>query len=196
MNLPSNPHFRREPAPWIVRFAHLVAAGGHVLDVASGYGRQALFLARAGFRVTAVDRDADALATLAGTGIDTRVADLEDGPWPLAGQRFDGVVVVHYLHRPRCSELVDAVADDGVLLYETFAQGNEAYGRPSNPAFLLAPDELLQRVEGRLRVVAFEQGTVEHYGGTAVVQRIAAVGLARPWPPALAALPDGARGAP
>ncbi len=192
MNLPSNPHFRREPAPWIVRFAHLIAPAGRVLDVAAGYGRQALYLAREGHRVTAVDRDAAALATLAGTGIETRVADLEGDVWPLRGERYDGVVVVHYLHRPRLADVVAAVADDGVLLYETFAQGNEAHGRPSNPAFLLEPGELLRRAEGRLRVVAFEQGEVAHYGGLAVVQRVAAVGLARPWPPRLDQRPEGA----
>ena len=156
-----------------------------MLDVAAGHGRNALFLSARGARVTAVDRDASALATLAGSpGIDTRVADLEQGAWPFTGERFDAIVVVHYLHRALFPHLLAALASDGVLLYETFARGNAAYGKPSNPAFLLAPGELLELARERLTVVAFEQGRIdgEH---PAVVQRLAAVGPERAWPPLL-----------
>ena len=147
-----------------------------------------MHLAAQGLQVLAVDRDAAALATLAGTaGVTTRVLDLEGAAWPLAGERFDAVVGVHYLYRPRFAELLATLEPDGVFIYETFALGNEAYGKPSNPAFLLAEDELLQRLSGPLCVVAFEQGRVERSGATAVVQRVAAVGRARAWPPRLGA---------
>ena len=178
-------HDALAPSRWIERFTALVPPGARVLDVAAGHGRNARHLARRGARVLAVDRDAAALATLQGVaGVDTRVADLEGAHWPLAGERFDGIVVVHYLHRPSLPLLLDALADDGVLLYETFATGNERFGRPSNPAFLLRANELLDVVAQRLTIVAFEQGEI---GGAraAVVQRLAAVGTARGWPPAL-----------
>ena len=132
----------------------------------------------------AVDRDAEALRQLYGVdGATTLQADLEHGTWPFAGRRFDAVVVTRYLHRPRIDDLLATIAADGVLLYETFAQGNEAFGKPSNPNFLLVPDELLDRVRARMRVVAFEQGLTG--SGSAVLQRIAAVGLERAWPPPL-----------
>ncbi len=116
--------------------------------------------------------------------------DLETGTWPLAGQRFDAIVVVNYLHRPLFAHLRAALAPDGVLLYETFATGNEAYGRPANPDFLLRRDELLSLAAappGPLTVVAFEQGLAGDAARRAVVARLAAVGAARAWPPPLAA---------
>ena len=185
-NPASNPHFGLAPSPWIERFAHLVPPGARVLDAAAGHGRHALLFAARGARVTAVDRDAAALATFDVTpGIATRVLDLETGVWPLAGESFDAIVVAHYLHRPALALLVDALAPDGAFLYETFAHGNARYGRPANPDFLLRPYELLDTVRGRLTVVAFEQGIADNHGRTAVVQRIAAVGAGRPWPPML-----------
>lgn len=176
------------PSPWMARFASLVPAGARVLDLAAGSGRHARFLAARGAQVLAVDRDVAALASLDGTrGIKTRVLDLERGTWPLADESFDAIVVVNYLHRPLFAHLRAALAADGVLLYETFARGNEAYGRPSNPDFLLQPDELLTLAARppAMTIVAFEQGTAVTGAGCAVVQRIAAVGPARPWPPAL-----------
>ena len=175
------------PSSWVVRFAPLVGEGGRVLDVACGRGRHATFFAMRGCEVTAVDRDASCLAALAGVAnVRCIEADLEAAPWPLPGERFDAVVVTNYLHRALFPTLVAAVADDGVLLYETFARGNEKHGRPTRPEFLLAPDELLAAVRPRLRVVAFEQGLV---GGArpAVVQRVAAVAAGRAWPSALPA---------
>jgi SAM-dependent methyltransferase len=172
---------------WIARFAPLVPAGARVLDLACGRGRHARLFAQRGCSVLAVDHDAQALAELAGTaGVQTLVADLESGTWPLGEARFDAIVVANYLHRPLFHFMLAALADDGVLLYETFARGNEAYGRPSNPAFLLEPDELLHMAGERLRVVAFEQGKVTANGGHAVVQRLVAVGRGRAWPPVLA----------
>jgi SAM-dependent methyltransferase len=161
-----------------------------VLDLACGHGRHARVFAQRGAEVLAVDRDAEALAAIDGIGgIETLRVDLEDSDWPFANERFDAIVVANYLHRPLLPQIVAAVADDGALLYETFARGNEAYGRPSNPAFLLEPGELVAAVGGRLTIVEFAQGLVVGDGRSAVVQRIAAVGLRRHWPPRLA--PEG-----
>jgi SAM-dependent methyltransferase len=184
-----NAHSDLSPSPWIVRFAPLIAAGARVLDLAAGSGRHARFLAGRGANVVAVDRDAALLSTIDGiAGIETRVLDLETGAWPLRGERFDAIVVVNYLHRPLFPHLRGALAPDGVLLYETFAMGNEAYGRPVNPDFLLCRDELLTVAAlppDSMTVVAFEQGLVSGSSRTAVVQRLAAVGASRAWPPPL-----------
>lgn len=164
-----------QPSPWIQRWAGLIAPGSRVLDLAAGAGRHARWLADLGFRVLAVDRDADALAGLAPVdGLETRVADLEGPDWPLGGERFGGVVVTRYLHRPRLDAVLELVDEGGVLLYETFATGQEAIGRPRRPDFLLRSGELLERVRGRLEVVAFEQG-VTPGANPAVLQRIAAI---------------------
>ena len=183
-------HHSLEPSPWIVRHAHLVARDARVLDLACGHGRHARFFAARGAAVLAVDRDAGALATLAGVrGVETRAVDLEAGPWPLGGERFDAIVVANYLHRPLFAPLIAALAPDGALLYETFAIGNEAFGRPSNPAFLLERDELAEVLRKRVTIVAFEQGRSSERGRDAVVQRVAAVGSGRPWPPPLPVAP-------
>lgn len=145
------------PSAWVSRWAGLVPAGGGVLDVAAGGGRHGRYFAARGHPVDAVDRDASALAGLAGVpGVSALRADLESGPWPYAGRTFSGVVVVNYLHRPLFVHLLAALAPGGALIYETFAAGNEQYGRPANPDFLLQPGELLEVVRGRLRVIAFE----------------------------------------
>jgi len=179
-------HADLEPSGWIARHAALVAPNARVLDVAAGHGRHALFFAARDARVLAVDHDANALSALRGqAGIDTIVADLERGTWPFAGERFDAIVVVNYLHRPLFEHLLLALAPDGVLLYETFAAGNEAFGRPARREFLLRAGELLELVRGRLTIVGFEQGMVRRDDGTAVVQRLAAVGSSRQWPPLL-----------
>jgi SAM-dependent methyltransferase len=180
-----------DPSPWIVRFASLVPRGARVLDVAAGSGRHARLFVSRGATVLALDRDSAALGQMSNVaGVETLVADLEQGAWPLAGRTFDAIVVANYLHRPVLSHLRRALAPDGVLLYETFAMGNEAHGRPANPDFLLCRDELLSlaSLPPALTVVAFEQGLVDRKERKAVVQRIAAVGPARPWPPGL---PDG-----
>jgi len=175
-----------QPSPWITRFAHLVSRNARVLDVAAGRGRHARLFAARGAHVVAVDRDADALADLRGVaGIDVLVADLEAGPWPFAGATFDAIVVTNYLHRPLFTAIIDALAADGVLLYETFAVGHEALGRPTNPDFLLRENELLDVTRGRLTIVAFEQGRVDS-DRPAIVQRLAATGVHRPDRPRLA----------
>jgi len=145
-----------------------------VLDVACGNGRHARHFAALGHPVEAVDRDPAMPARLAGIpGVSTRAADLEGEPWPYPGERFAGIVVVNYLHRPLIPQLLSSLAPDGVLIYETFAAGNERYGRPSNPAFLLRPGELLEAVRGRLRVLAYEDLYVAE-PKPALIQRICA----------------------
>jgi len=190
---PAPAHGDAVPSPWIARHASLIEPRGRVLDLASGHGRHARLLARRGFRVLAVDRDAQALAALAGEpGIETRAIDVESSPWPFAPGEFDAVVVANYLHRPLFDAILASLAPAGTLIYETFAHGNEAYGRPRRPEFLLLPDELLDVVHNRMTVVAFEQGKIATARGIVVVQRIAAVGKARAWPPPLAAPRDDA----
>ena len=176
-------HGGEAPSAWVMRFAPLIACGARVLDLACGAGRNARYVARAcGAVVSAVDRDAAALETLKGTpNISPLLLDLEGEVWPLEGQTFDVVIVTNYLWRPRFDDLLGCVAPDGVFIYETFAVGNEAFGKPSRPDFLLQPNELLARVRNRLQIVAFEQGEVS-LPKPAVVQRIAAVGSGCGWP--------------
>ena len=180
MSLPTNDL----PSPWVIRFLPLIEPGGSVLDLACGGGRHSRLLAARGHRVEAVDRDAGALAQLAGVdGVATREADLEGGPWPFHGAVFDGIVVTNYLYRPLLPLLFNALEVNGVLIYETFMVGNERFGKPSNPAFLLRPGELLELVRRRLTVVAFEQGEVME-PRPAVVQRLCATRRLEPRLPA------------
>jgi SAM-dependent methyltransferase len=170
-----NPHDLRAPSTWVTRWADRIRAGGKVLDVACGNGRHARFFAARGHPVEAVDRDPDVLARLADApGVTPLCADIEAGPWPYEGQQFAGIVVANYLHRPLFPRLLQALAPEGVLIYETFAAGNERYGKPSNPAFLLRPGELLEAVRGRLRVIAYEDLEVSD-PRPAAVQRICAI---------------------
>jgi SAM-dependent methyltransferase len=156
------------PSPWVVRWAPLVARGP-LLDVACGEGRHARFFAARGLAVVAVDREQQSIP-----GVEFVQADLEGGnPWPFGKRRFSGVVVTNYLHRPLFPRLRDCLEDQGVLIYETFMAGNERYGKPSNPDFLLRPGELLEAFAG-LGVVAFEQGTVAG-SRPAVMQRICVI---------------------
>jgi len=159
------------PSSWIVRWSHLVPPAGTVLDVACGTGRHMHWFADRGHRTTGVDRSEEAVLAASHHG---RVlqADIEAGPWPFDGQQFAAVVVTNYLWRPRLPDIVAAVAPGGVLLYETFAAGNETIGRPSRPDFLLQPGELLDACAG-LHVVAYEDGYLET--PPRFVQRIAAI---------------------
>ncbi len=158
---------------WVRRFAPLIRPGGRVLDLAAGAGRHTRLLLDMGFRVTAVDRDIEQLRCLAGERCEVRSLDLETGaPWPLGGG-YDGIVVTNYLHRPLFAPMAAALAPGGVVIYETFALGNERHGRPRNPDFLLRPGELLEAF-ATLTIVAFEQGEVSG-PRPRVIQRIAAV---------------------
>ncbi|MBY0464578.1 MAG: class I SAM-dependent methyltransferase [Burkholderiales bacterium] len=173
------PHRTGQPSAWVTRWAHLLAPGGRVLDLACGAGRHAHWLATLGYRVTALDRDVTALAALradwpadAPYPANVIEADVENHPWPLAGQQFDGIVVTNYLWRTLWPNLLAALAPGGIYIHETFAHGNASVGKPSRPDFLLQPGELLQACT-TLRTVAFEDGfctAPERY-----VQRIVAV---------------------
>ena len=158
-------------SPWIRRWSHLVPDGARVLDVACGAGRHVRWFAQRRCRVTALDRNAAAIAGLSDVAR-VVVADIEAGPWPLAGETFDAVVVANYLWRPLLPTLAASVAPGGAWLYETFAVGQETIGRPSNPDFLLRPGELLAAAAG-LRVVAYEDGFAAE--PPRFVQRLAAL---------------------
>ena len=168
-------HGSESVSPWVARWAGLVPTGASVLDVACGPGRHSRFFAQRGCKVTAVDRDAQALGTLRGIA-ETIEADIENGPWPVAGRTFDAVVVTNYLWRPLLPAIVGCVAPGGTLIYETFAAGNEQFGKPSRPDFLLQPGELL-RAAAALELVAYEHGRLEN--PARIVQRIAACGKTR-----------------
>ena len=163
------------PSRWVERWAALIPAGGRVLDVAAGGGRHSRWLAAQGHTVDAVDRDADAVAGLNSVpGVRALAADIENGRWPYERGVYAGVVVTNYLHRPLFPDLIAALTENGVFIYETFAAGNERYGRPSNPQFLLRTGELLELVRDRLKVVAFEDIFVTD-PKPAMVQRICGV---------------------
>lgn len=169
------PKSEERPSAWVERFAPLIPEAGTVLDLACGRGRHTRYLRGLGFQLVAVDIDISGLADLSSNErVELIEADLESGPWPLEGRLFDGIVVSNYLHRPLLPRLAESLAPRGVLLYETFARGNERFGRPSNPAFLLEPGELLEAFGSRLQVVAYEYG-LEDEPRPAVRQRICAV---------------------
>jgi SAM-dependent methyltransferase len=172
-------HGSEAVSPWVARWAHLVPAGSTVLDVACGLGRHAIHFNRLNHPVACVDiaqAAMDSVATRLPASAQLVVADIENGPWPFvqqgAVQQFGAVVVTNYLWRSLLPTLVASLAPGGVLIYETFAAGNETVGKPSRPDFLLQPGELL-RACAELRVVAYEDGFVSH--PARFVQRIVAV---------------------
>ena len=179
------PHASVTPSPWIVRWAEAIPPSGSVLDLACGSGRHVRYLAARGLRVTAVDRDREALDRCEGAA-ERIQADLEGAPWPLNGRRFDAVVVTNYLWRSLMPQVVDSVAPGGLLLYETFARGNERFGKPLSPEFLLRAGELLTLVPD-LHVLAFEDGMAD--APMRRIQRLAAwrAPAADALPPRLAA---------
>lgn len=184
-------HSASFPSDWVLRWAQAWRDrdGVTALDLACGSGRHLRLLAGEGVAVTGVDRDAAALAALAGLSdrVELIEADIEQGPWPLEARTFDVVLVTNYLWRPLLARVVEAVAPGGWLIYETFTDGQQTVGRPANPEFLLRPGELLAAVRG-LRVLAYEDGFIEGdspvAGGPGVngryVQRVAAVRENRP----------------
>ena len=172
----AGPHGASAPASgWIMRYAGRLAPGAEVLDLACGNGRNALALAACGLHVEAIDRDPQCEAALReASGVRFRRLDLETSEWPLETDRYDAIVVANYLYRPRLAQLAASLRNGGVLIYETFAAGNEQFGRPANPEFLLQPFELAQVFAPLLHVLAFEDGVVltpRH----ARVQRICAI---------------------
>lgn len=163
------------PSPWVVRWLSSAPPGGRLLDLACGSGRHARWARTAGFGVLAVDRDPVSLASLEGTGVEARQEDLEHGRWSFGHERFDAIVCTHYLFRPRLDLLAGLLAPGGLWVYETFAVGNERYGRPSNPDFLLRPGELAAvATRAGLHLLAYEDGWVAT-PRPARIQRMAAV---------------------
>ncbi len=197
---PHRPH--AAPSDWLLRWSHLIGpdlashdaahSSAHVLDLACGHGRHSRWLAARGCQVTALDRDPAALASLADLcaptdpeqtwagRVRTVLADLENAPWPLPGQRFDAVLVTNYLWRPLWPDLLASLRPGAVLIVETFAHSQARIGRPSRPEFLLQSGELLRLCQG-LQVVAYEDGWLPE--PARFVQRICAV---RPLPGASA----------
>ena len=171
-----------EPSPWLKRFRHLVASDARVLDVAAGGGRHGRMFLEGGATVVFVDRDTSALADLSDetratvieTDLETEVCPFADGG-PLSGERFDAVLVVNYLHRPLIDSLIEALNPGGVLLYETFARGNEDFARPRNPDHLLRSSELLAAVIGKMQIIAYEHGRIEAADIPGVKQRLCAI---------------------
>lgn len=163
-----------EPSAWVVCHAKNIPAGGRVLDLACGSGRHTRLLLSLGHEVLAADIDLSGVTDLENqAGVELLQADLETDSWPFEDQQFTGIVVTNYLHRPHLDRIADCLTDSGILIYETFAAGNEQYGKPSNPEYLLQPGELLQVFGDRLEVIAFEQGLV-HEPGPKVLQRLCA----------------------
>jgi SAM-dependent methyltransferase len=171
-----------EPSPWVARFAALAPANGRVLDVAAGGGRHSrLFLDR-GHPVTAIDKNISALGALPHQerlqiiefDMETDMPLFDQGG-PLSGRTFATIVVVNYLYRPNIQGLLAALAPGGLLLYETFALGNEAFARPRNPDHLLRAGELIDLVAGRMQIVAYEHGRIENTDIPGVKQRLCAV---------------------
>lgn len=177
----STHHGLEPPSAWVKRWAHLLPSNEsvvdhesvQVLDLACGHGRHMQFLAGLGHSVLGVDRNAEALKTASQWG-ETLQADIENAAWPLEGRSFQGVVVTNYLWRDLFPKILNSVAEGGVLIYETFSQGNQAFGKPSRPEFLLQQGELLQLCSG-LRIVAFEEGFVP--SPDRLIQRVVAIRL-------------------
>ncbi len=168
------------PSAWVELHARRVRSAGKVLDLACGAGRHTRYLRTLGFHVVAVDLDVSGIDDLIGdASVEVVEANLEAGPWPLECREFDGIVVTNYLHRPLLPKLVDALAPEGVLIYETFAVGHEKYGRPKNPQFLLKQGELLESFGERLEVLDYAHGLDEH-PSPAIRQRICARKSAAP----------------
>lgn len=181
-NDPLRKHGPSNPSPWVKRFIPGIKDGGSILDVACGGGRHLRLALEHGYSVTGIDKDLSQLDDIAGRkDVGLIEADLETGrDFPLKAMRYDGVIVTNYLWRPILGDIAGCVAEDGVLIYETFALGHERHGKPSNPDFLLKNNELLEAVSPRLVVVAYEHGLRQ---GThpKIVQRIAACGPDHPW---------------
>ncbi len=163
------------PSEWVVRWVPRIALGGRVLDLAAGSGRHTQLLVESGLDVCAVDKNVSALAELTSfDAVSVLEYDLEQGGWPFEEGEFAGIVVTNYLHRPLFPHLLASLAEEGVLIYETFAAGNEVYGKPGNPDFLLQPGELLKAFGERLRILGYEEKVI-NLPKPAKVQRICGV---------------------
>ena len=169
MNKSHGAHRRGPPSPWIVRFAGEIEPGGQVLDLACGSGRHSIYLLQRGHAVTSSDIDVSALADLQEeSNLEVVAADLENAPWPFSDRQFAAVIVTNYLHRPLFPNILSALAPGGLLLYETFAAGNERFGRPRNPAYLLKRGELISGILAGLTILAYEDVIIDEPSPAAV----------------------------
>ena len=170
------------PSAWVQRCSDLLKPCSTILDLACGSGRHTHYLAGKGHHVTALDKNPEALWKISSSiGIRPYEFDLESGPWPFSERKFDAIVVTNYLYRPILQNIVDALSPSGILIYETFMSGNEQFGRPSNPDFLLMPNELINLVHEKLQVLLYEAGRVND-PKPALIQRICAVSGLSPYP--------------
>ena len=155
-------HNHQDISIWVRRYAGRIAPASNVLDLACGNGRHARYLASLGHQVTLIDRDLSGVSDLADDDRYERIKhDLEHSPWPLAERKFGGIVVTNYRYPPLYPDLIAALSDGGTLIYDTFAIGNERFGHPRNPAFLLKPGELLKAFAADLHIVAYDHGYVD-----------------------------------
>jgi SAM-dependent methyltransferase len=184
MQTTSPQHALSPVSPWIERWTHLVPKQAGVLDVACGSGRHLQWFSSRGHAVTGLDIDVDAARTAVPAATLVR-ADLENAPWPLmkTGQpdQFGAVIVTNYLWRPLIPTVIQSLAPGGILMWETFASGNETVGRPARPDFLLRPGELLAACQG-LHIIAYENGA--QVNPSRFVQRIIAIRPDTATPPA------------
>ena len=163
-----------EPSRWLQKYSSLMPNSGPILDVAAGSGRHTVYLLDKGHIVVSIDRDVSRLAYLKNPHLSVAQVDLEvPHSWPFKSGAFAGIIVTNYLHRPLFPRIIDALAAGGLLVYETFSQGNEKFGKPSNPDYLLEPGELLRVTLDHLHVIAYEDLTV-HQPKSARTQRICA----------------------
>jgi len=160
------------PSPWVEKYYSFIKGGGAVLDLACGSGRHTHFLMSKGYQLTAVDKDINAITAAELTDVSLLQADLEAGLWPFGPNLFDGIVVVNYLWRPQFPHLARALKKGGVLIFDTFGRGNEVYGRPKNPDFLLRSGELKDAFS-EFECLEFFEGLIEN-PGSAVRQSIVA----------------------
>ena len=164
-----------QPSSWVVRFAPLIPKGAAALDLACGSGRHSQLLANLGHSVLAVDQDISVIQSGHSSAITPKCLNLEEETWPLAGSKFGGIVVTNYLYRPHLDRLPELLEEGGILIYETFAMGNEKFGKPSNPNFLLNPGELLAfAARHSLKVLAYEDIYMDE-PKPAMVQRLCAL---------------------
>ena len=164
-----------QPSSWVVRFAPLIPKGAAALDLACGSGRHSQLLANLGHSVLAVDQNISAIQSGHSSAITPKCLNLEEETWPLAGSKFGGIVVTNYLYRPHLDRLPELLEEGGILIYETFAMGNEKFGKPSNPNFLLNPGELLAfAARHSLKVLAYEDIYMDE-PKPAMVQRLCAL---------------------
>ncbi|MBI06025.1 MAG: SAM-dependent methyltransferase [Rhodospirillaceae bacterium] len=171
-SIPNHRHGR--PSPWITRFASKIASGSKVLDLACGNGRHSRYLLRLGHTVTACDINISALTDIKDEArLEIIACDLENSPWPFGDRHFAAIIITNYLHRPLFPDVVATLAPAGLLLYETFAAGNEAFGRPRNPKYLLKRGELISGILDNLTIIAYEDVTIDT-PHPACVQRVCA----------------------